>query len=133
MALHMIKLCVGAETVDDLRAWHAERREWVVHTRQTPKRAEELVDGGSLYRVFKGMILCRQKIVTVKTIGAGQQSRCLITVDPNIVLTQPAPRRAFQGWRYFEDKDAPGDLDPGDGGEAVPQDLAAKLRELGAW
>ena len=136
MPLHLIKLCVGCDTVEELLAWHAAERAgqpWVVHTRQTPKRAEELQDGGSLFRVFKGLVLCRQRILEVKTIGEGQAARCLIMLDSEVVLTQPLPRRPFQGWRYFEAKDAPADLaGPGDAG-AVPQDLAAKLRELGAW
>lgn len=133
----MIKLCVGAATVDDLLAWHTQEAEghkpWVVGTRMTPKRADELVDGGSLYRVFKGMILCRQRILAVDTVGEGQQARCQIVVEPKIILTHAMPRRAFQGWRYFEHKDAPEDLHPEGSAEAVPQSLARQLRELGAW
>jgi hypothetical protein len=136
MPLHLIKLCVGCDTVEELVAWHRTERAgqpWVVHTRQTPKRAEELQDGGSLYRVFKGLVLCRQRILDVQTVGEGQAARCLIFLDSEVVLTQPLPRRPFQGWRYFEAKDVPADLaGPGETG-AVPQDLAAKLRELGAW
>src|ERR1700761_9348869 len=136
MALHMIKLCVGCAPVDELAAWHAAERggqPWIVHTRQTPKRVDELVDGGSLYRVFKGMVLCRQRIVGVDTIGAGQAARCQIRLDPEIFLTAPLPRRAFQGWRYFALEDAPEDL--GRHGETpeVPQELAVKLRDLGVW
>jgi len=130
MPLHMIKLCVGVATVDELRGWRADP--WIVRTRMTPKRADELLDGGSLYRVVKGAVLCRQRILAIDTVGQGQQARCQITVDPQIVLTHALPRRAFQGWRYFEPADAPEDLH-GPGGEAVPQALAAKLRELGAW
>jgi hypothetical protein len=136
MSLHLIKLCVGCDTVEELVAWHAAERvgqPWVVHTRQTPKRVEELLDGGSLYRVFKGLVLCRQRILEVRTVGEGQAARCLITLDPEVVLTQPLPRRPFQGWRYFEAKDAPDDLAASADAGSVPQDLAAKLRELGAW
>jgi hypothetical protein len=136
MALHMIKLCVGCDTVDELAAWHRAERAglpWIVHTRQTPKRVEELVDGGSLYRVFKGLVLCRQRILAVDTIGEGQAARCQIRLAPEIFLTAPLPRRAFQGWRYFTLEDAPEDL--GRHGETpdVPQELAVKLRELGVW
>lgn len=137
MPLHMIKLCVGCDTVDELKAWHRDALggavPWLVHTRQTPKRAAEMVEGGSLYRVFKGVILCRQRILAIDTVGEGVHARCHITVDPEVVLTQPLPRRAFQGWRYFEAKDAPDDLEAGEGGEALPQDLARTLREIGAW
>jgi hypothetical protein len=136
MALHLIKLCVSCDTVQELVDWHAAERPgqpWVLHTRQTPKRAAELVEGGSVYRVFKGVVLCRQPILAVDTVGEGQASRCHITLKPEVILVAPLPRRPFQGWRYFDPKDAPEDL--GRHGEtvAVPQDLAAKLRELGAW
>jgi hypothetical protein len=49
------------------------------------------------------------------------------------VLTQPVPRRAFQGWRYLEAKDAPADLGRAGESGAVPQPLARRLREIGAW
>ena len=136
MPLHLIKLCVGCDTVEELIDWHRTHRPggpWMVHTRQTPKRASELLEGGSLFRVFRGVVLCRQRILAVDTVGEGQAARCEITVADEIVLTQPMPRRAFQGWRYLEAKDAPGDLSgPGEDG-ALPQALAGKLRELGVW
>jgi hypothetical protein len=134
----MIKLVVGCDTVEELldlqKAHRAPGEPWILRTRQTPKRAAELVDGGSIYRIFKGLVLCRQRILAVDTVGEGPQTRCEITLDPQIVLVAPVPRRPFQGWRYFEAKDAPEDLGPHDGETLqVPQDLAAKLRELGAW
>jgi len=137
MSLHLVKLCVGIDSVEALQAWRASvsqrEPEWKVHTRQTPKRLTELVDGGSLYRVIKGVILCRQRILRVDTIGSGAASRCEIVVAPEIVRTAPAARRPFQGWRYLEAKDAPVDLFGEEGGEAVPPELAVQLRELGAW
>lgn len=133
MPLHMIKLVVGASTIEDLLAWRAgQPGPWVMRTRQTPKRAAELLDGGSLYRVFKGVILCRQTILAVETVGEGAAARCEVTVDPNIVRVAPTPRRAFQGWRYLEAKDAPPDLGGGEDGE-IPSELARQLREAGAW
>jgi hypothetical protein len=136
MALNLIKLCVGCDTVEELQAWHDAHRpgqDWILRTRQTPKRAQELIDGGSVYRVFKGMVLGRQRILAVNTVGEGQAARCEITLDAEIVRTHPLPRRAFQGWRYLEAKDAPDDLaGPGEEG-GLPQGLAGKLRELGAW
>ncbi len=136
MALNMIKLCVGADTVEDLIDWrrtHLAGEPWVLRTRMTPKRTAELLDGGSVYRVFKGLVLCRQRILAIDTVGEGQQARCHITLDEDVVLTQPLPRRPFQGWRYFEGKDAPADLASSDDTGSVPQDLAVMLRELGAW
>jgi hypothetical protein len=136
MPLHLIKLCVGCDTVAELAEWHAAERAgqpWILRTRQTPKRAAELVEGGSVFRVFKGQVLCRQRILAVDTVGEGPAKRCEITLDPQIMLVAPLPRRPFQGWRYFEDKDAPQDL--GRHGEAAsaPQELVGKLRELGLW
>lgn len=136
MPLHLIKLCVGCDTVQELIDWHGVHRAgqpWGLTTRQTPKRARELEEGGSVYRVFKGLVLCRQRILKVDTVGEGQAARCHITLDPDVVLVAPLPRRPFQGWRYFEHKDVPEDLGRHGETPAVPQDLAAKLRELGAW
>jgi hypothetical protein len=136
MALHMIKLVVGAAAVEDMLAWHAAHRgvshPWVMSTRMTPKRAEELLDGGSLYRVFKGVILCRQAILAVDKVGDGVTARCEVTLSDQVVRVAPTPRRAFQGWRYLEAKDAPPDLDTEAFGD-VPADLARQLREAGAW
>ena len=136
MALHMIKLVVGAETVEDLLDWrraHAEPgKPWVLRTRQTPKRAPEMIDGGSVYRVFKGQILCRQRILDINTVGEGANARCEVSLDEEIVRVVPTPRRAFQGWRYLEAKDAPEDLLQEVFGD-IPPDLARQLREVGAW
>jgi hypothetical protein len=135
MTLHLIKLCVGCDTVAELVEWRREQGEgqpWVMRTRQTPKRAAELVHGGSLFRVFKGFVLCRQPILAVDTVGAGAASRCEVTLDPEIVLTVPTPRRAFQGWRYLEPKEAPADL-KGFSEDEAPPELARRLREIGAW
>lgn len=137
MSLSLVKLCVGCDTVDELIAWWkaeiGEDQPWKMRTRQTPKRAAELVDGGSLYRVYKGFILSRQRIWAVETVGAGPAARCEVTLDPKVILTIPTPRRAFQGWRYLEAKDAPPDLAGATGAEDVPAELARQLREIGAW
>lgn len=136
MALHMIKLVVGADTIEDLLDWrraHAEPgRPWLLRTRQTPKRAAEMIDGGSVYRVFKGQILCRQRILDINTTGEGPNARCEVTLDEDIVRVVPTPRRAFQGWRYLEAKDAPEDLLQEVFGD-IPPELARQLREVGAW
>ncbi len=136
MALHLIKLCVGCDTVEELLDWHkghgGQLRPWVMHTRQTPKRAEELLDGGSLFRVFKGFVLCRQRILAVETVGAGVVARCEVTLEPEVIRVQPVPRRAFQGWRYLQHHEAPGDL-VGFSEDSAPPELAKRLREIGAW
>ena len=136
MPLHIIKLCVGVDSVDELRAWRKEQkragRACVVHTRQSPKRCPEVLDGGSLYWVIKGVVRCRQAIAGVDTIDDGPKTRCEIRLEDELVLTEPMPRRAFQGWRYLDPREAPRDLDPCIGAD-LPSDLAAQLRSLGAW
>ncbi len=137
MALHLIKLCVGCDTVEELLAWRAEARRpgepWILRTRQTPKRAAELIDGGSLFRVYKGFILSRQRILAVASLGEGAARRCQITLEEDVILTAPTPRRPFQGWRYLPPDDAPPDLQLAGGEAAMPPDLARRLREIGAW
>ncbi len=137
MALHLIKLCVGCDTVEELLAWRrhssAPGAPWILRTRQTPRRAPELVVGGSLYRVYKGFILSRQRILAVDTVGEGPTRRCEVTLDDDVVMTTPTPRRAFQGWRYLEAKDAPTDVGATGLENGLPTELARRLRELGVW
>lgn len=132
MPLHIIKLAVGADDVEGLSQYVRRSNRVIVHTRQTPKRAAEVLEGGHHYWVIKGMILVRQKIIGIETVGAEGMTRCEIELDKQIVLTAPTPRRAFQGWRYLTETDAPPDLDVGVDG-AVPSELAAELRTLGVW
>ena len=135
MPLHIIKLCVGADTVDDLRGWRAEQDQaqpWILRTRMTPKRAVEVLEGGSVYRVFKGMVLCRQRILAIDTVGEGIAARCQMTLDEDIVLTQPLPRRPFQGWRYLKPGEAPADIGSSQSDVLeMPPKLRRQLAELG--
>lgn len=135
MTLHLIKLCVGIDSVEDLRAWRKHRaaqgHRSVCPTRQTPKRAAELLEGGSLYWVIKGQVRVRQAIEEIVT-GEGGSQPCRIYLKPELIETAPQPRRAFQGWRYLTAADAPPDLPTGEG-EAISPELAKQLRELGAW
>jgi hypothetical protein len=82
--------------------------------------------------VFKGVILCRQPILAVDTVGEGMTARCEVTLHPEPVRVAPTPRRAFQGWRYLDPKDAPQDLSVEAFGD-IPTELARQLREVGAW
>lgn len=128
----MIKLCVGVSDVETLER-NAARSDWrIVHTRMTPKRAAEIEDGGSLYWVIKGSVLCRQPILDITTVGEGKGSRCEIRLESTVVRTAPLARRPFQGWRYFEHRDAPADLTTV-GATDLPPELVRELRELGAW
>ena len=132
MALHIIKLGVGVPDVEWLERRAAKGGPLVVHPRRTPKRAAEIEEGGSLFWVVKGTIVCRQPVLDISTLGEGKASRCEITLEPRVIRTAPMGRRPFQGWRYFEPKDAPADLDTLEAGEA-PEELVKQLRELGAW
>lgn len=128
----MIKLCVGISDVETVEK-NAARSNWrVVHTRMTPKRAAEMEDGGSLYWVIKGVVVCRQPILEITTVGEGKTSRCEIKLEATVIRTAPMARRPFQGWRYLEPKDAPPDLSVAEATD-LPPDLAKELRELGAW
>ncbi len=134
--VNLLKLCVGAENVEDLIAWQARRYGTgpAMHvTRMWPKRAQDILNGGSLYWVFKGVILARQKVTGLEEeIGADGITRCAIMLDPNVVRTEGAARRPFQGWRYLKPEDAPRDLPQGRAREeALPHDLAQALAEIG--
>lgn len=137
-ALNLIKLCVGAETVEDLADWQARRMAErgagsAVHvTRMWPKRAAELIDGGALYWVIKGFVLARQRILALEPReGADGVRRCAIRLDPAILRTAAQPRRPFQGWRYLRGADAPRDLGTGVGGADLPPALMARLEAMG--
>jgi hypothetical protein len=144
MPLHLQKLCVGAESIDDLQGWLAERLadkrrrglpvEQVHVTRMTPKRVEEILDGGALYWVIKGVILVRQNILELRALkDAGGVSRCGIVLQPELVRVTPQPRRPFQGWRYLAAADAPKDLAEMAGAEDLPPEVMRELRDLGLW
>lgn len=143
MTLHLVKLCVGASTIEDLAAWQSEHRRhkasdgkrYVYHrTFQSPKRQAELLDGGSIYWVMKGVILVRQKLAGFEDGTKDDGSPCcLLLLTPELIPVRPTPRRAFQGWRYLSADDAPPDLAEGKGGQiaSMPADMRKKLAELG--
>lgn len=143
MALHLIKLCVGADSLEDLREWVGERammaisaglEPHTVHTtRMVPKRMEELLDEGSLYWVIKGQVLARQRFLDIRCVtGADGIQRCELVLGPEIIETAPQPKRPFQGWRYLKPEEAPLDLiGMGESVAAMPEDLRRELAELG--
>jgi len=136
MALNLIKLCVGVSEIDDLQQWQnyrlLEKKEVFHITRMTPKRAEELLDGGSIYWVIKGFIQVRQGLADIVRFTDDEGiGRCKLLFDPELVPTRPQPRRAFQGWRYLVQEDAPPDLPRGGEMEALPAEMRADLAELG--
>jgi len=137
--IHLVKLCVGCDSVDNLAAWQEMRGQgdpdWLPRhvTRMWPKREPEIVAGGSLYWVIKGVILARQRVIRLdEVIGDDGIRRCGIVMERAIHRTQGAPRRAFQGWRYLKPEDAPPDLPEGrDGDDPLPPELSSKLAEIG--
>ena len=144
MPLHLLKLCVGVESIAQLAAFQQRRRATTgrnAHvTRQFPRRASEILDGGSLYWVIGGLIRVRQRILDLEAFrDEDGVRRCRIKLDPHLVPVQPRPVRAFQGWRYLRAADAPPDLgdeeaaaDPGDSKDALPpHGMREVLRALG--
>jgi len=137
--IHLVKLCVGASQVEDLENWQNSRangrKDYLPRhvTRMWPKREAELVNGGSLYWVFKGMILARQNILRLdEATGDDGIRRCGIIMERAILRTQPAPRRPFQGWRYLSPEDAPADLPASRcGDDTLPTALSTALAEIG--
>lgn len=143
MPLHLIKLCVGCDSVADLEGWikqklkekkrRGQKPEHIHTTRMYPKRDEELTAGGSLYWVIKGKITCREKILDIRQVtGKDGIKRCQVVLDGKVKLVEPRPRSAFQGWRYLEDKEAPRDLSRAAPGAArMPEQMRRELQELG--
>lgn len=148
MALHLIKLCVGIDTIGELEAWIDEKRRRTgradgphsraqhahVHvTRMMPKRAGELMESGSLYWVIRGQLSCRQRLVGVESfVDVEGISRCRLALEPEVVAVAPRPCRPFQGWRYLDDVDAPADLGSSATSiRALPEALRRELVELG--
>ena len=143
MTLHLVKLCVGTNSIEDLAAWQRENRQCktrdgkacVYHpTFQFPKRRDELLDGGSLYWVIRGTILVRQKLVGLDD-GTREDGTpcCHLVLALPLIPVRPTPRRAFQGWRYLDDEDAPPDLKGGkrDQVAVMPAEMRKKLADLG--
>ncbi|QLF70552.1 DUF1489 family protein [Peteryoungia desertarenae] len=143
MTLHLIKLCVGADSVEDLRQWVENRAALAVAaglpaqsshvTRMVPKRRDELLDGGSLYWIIKGQIAARQQLLDLKTLtGADGITRCELVLAPEVIDTAMVPRRPFQGWRYLDPDAAPRDLaSSGQDLSDMPEALKRELAELG--
>ncbi|UXN07615.1 DUF1489 family protein [Bartonella sp. HY761] len=141
MGINLVKLCVGASSIEDLQAWidfrMDEKRSLGKEAKQThttrmiPKRKDELLDGGSLYWVIKNNVQCRQRLIDIhEFVDVDGIKRCDLVLEPKIIETQWQPRRAFQGWRYLDDKDAPQDLTANSLAE-LPIELRHELAELG--
>lgn len=137
MTVHLLKLCVGVDDVEHLARLQEQRiRETgrLCHrTRHTPRRAAEILDGGSLYWIIKGFVQVRQRIIGIHRMTDTEgRPFCLLERDPELIRTELQPRRPHQGWRYLDAEDAPGDLRKGAAvSYTLPPAMAAELRELG--
>lgn len=142
MAVHLVKLCVGVESVEDLEAWIARRQaqrkadglpaEQIHTTRMTPKRQEELLDGGSLYWVIKGVVQAHQPIIDLRSVTSEDGiKRCEIVMAPRLFRTEAQPKRAFQGWRYLKPSDAPADIGSEVADDGLPATFRRELADLG--
>ena len=139
MSVHLVKLCVGIDSVRDLAEWQdmclaqcagAGIKPEVMHfTRQSPKRADEIVKDGSIYWVIKGAVCVRQRVVDLRPTSRDGVPACAIVCDPHLVRTIPFVRSPFQGWRYLRPEDTPPDIDSVGGN--LPADLKIELARLG--
>jgi hypothetical protein len=141
MTVHLIKLCVGVDTVQELAVWQAERLEYLRkagqvpehchRTMQTPRRRDEVLNGGSLYWVIKGVILVRQRVLDLRPdVKDDGVACCGIVLEPQLVATRAQGRRAFQGWRYLLPADAPRDARLLEAHSEMPQDMREDLLRL---
>lgn len=137
--VHLLKLSVGTDDIAGLAAWqatkHAQSDDGLPRhvTRMWPKRGDEILNGGSIYWVIKGVILCRQPVLRLdEYLSADGIRRCAITCKPGLIRVEATPKRAFQGWRYLSVEDAPRDLPDGrQSEEALPPELSKALAAIG--
>ncbi len=137
--VNLIKLSVGTENVEGLAAWQASKQAQTADgyprhvTRMWPKRDTEILNGGSIYWVIKGVILARQAIIRLdEHISADGIRRCAIACDTPLIRVAGTPKRAFQGWRYLTPEDAPIDLPAGrEEEEPLPAALSEALAAIG--
>ena len=133
--INLVKLCVGVSSIDDLssRIDSRESTETMHITRMWPRKEAELLDGGSLYWVIKGVILARQRILSLdEKIGHDGIRRCGIRMEATLHRTEAARRRPFQGWRYLSTQDAPRDLAMArEHDDELPPELIAQLAQIG--
>ena len=142
MTVHLVKLCVGVDTVKAHADWQSERLKRLKRAGKTPelchrtlqawRRRAEVLDGGSLYWVIKGFVLVRQRVLDLRPdVKEDGTVCCGIVLDAKLVTTHAHPRRAFQGWRYLEAADAPKDAKVADGADDdLPRGMREDLREL---
>lgn len=138
--IHMVKLCVGVASVEELESYRDERAHWwdadygedvhVHRTRMMPKRREEMEGAASIYWVMSGQIVCRQPILRLtKFTDTEGKDYCDIVMSRDMIRTVPYPKRPFQGWRYLRAEDAPPDVGANENGNSM--EIAAELARMG--
>ena len=143
MTVHLIKLAVGIDSFSHLQERQRQRLEVAEAeggeailrhlTRSTPRRAADVLDGGSIYWVIKRAVRARQRIVGIDSaVNQRGEQRCALILDRELVPVRAQPYRPFQGWRYLEPSDAPPDVIGGtDESVEMPSEMAEELRDLG--
>ena len=136
MTVHLKKLSVGSVNIDSLKRWQKQRTDKgmpIIHpTRNWPKRADELLDGGCIYWIIKGQMVVRQPIADLIEIKREDgRPACGIVLKPELIAVWPRRMRIFQGWRYLEVSDAPEDIPVSDENAPMPAEMASELRALG--
>ena len=135
MALHLTKVAYGAQSLDEIRGWFTSRGDEArLTTRYLPKRHAEIVpedgsESGSLFWIFKHQLVMRSPILRFEEAENG---RTHIVIANRLIDVHPAPKRAHQGWRYLDGKDAPVDLGADEAsGDVMPGGMASELARLG--
>lgn len=137
--LHLTKLAVGVRDIAHLAQLQARRIEHdppLRHqTRNFPRRADELLDGGSIYWVIAGATLVRQRILDIRPDTWDDGSNCAgLVLDPVLVPVASRPTKPFQGWRYLAPEAAPPDLSAmpdAAGADELPAAMRQELQALG--
>ncbi|MBT5459163.1 MAG: DUF1489 domain-containing protein [Rhodospirillaceae bacterium] len=143
MTVHLVKMAVGIESFEHLtdvqadrvrRAEETDGKGVLRHlTRNTPRRSDEVLDGGSIYWIIKGYIRAHQRITGFgEATGRNGRPRCALILDPKLVRTELLPHKPIQGWRYMEPAGVPEDLTSRAMEKtSLPDEMAAELRALG--
>ena len=124
----MTKIAYRSKSLETLRAWVEAGDEAHMQTRYLPTRHAEMI-GGSLYWIMDHAIVARSEILGFQQRPDGHWT---IRLAPRLIPVQPKHKRAHQGWRYLEEKNAPRDLAEGEvAGDAIPGRVLGKLQKLG--
>ncbi len=141
VALHILKVAAGVSSLEHLNqvvdhySYTDAELGHIMHmsSRNTPKRMDEVLDGGSVFWIIKRAIVARAELVAIRQIVREDGKKgCQMCIRPHVIPTIPQPKRGFQGWRYLKPEDAPKDLTQaaGDPGKGSPE-LAMELKDLG--